>query len=104
MGPGKLLGASGKELTRLEVVQAVADRRMLQREAAGRLGVSVRQVKHLVRAYRREEASGPVSRRRGLAEKAHFVALGGASLLCVDTQLSNPLVSAPIPLVARPSR
>jgi transposase len=74
---------SGKELTRLETVHAVLDRRMRQREAASRLGLSVRQVKRLVRAYRRDGATGLVSQRRGRpsnrripdAEKVHFIAL-----------------------------
>jgi len=49
---GELLAMSRKELTRLEVVQAVIDKRLRQAEAAQRLGLSVRHVKRLVRAYR----------------------------------------------------
>lgn len=83
MAAGELLKMSGRELTRLEVVQSVLDRRMRQREAAGRLGLSVRQVKRLVKAYRSIGASGLVSRRRGRpsnrripeAEKLRFTAL-----------------------------
>ena len=47
-----ILGMSRKELTRLEVVQAVVAKRMRQSEAATRLGLSARQIKRLVRAYR----------------------------------------------------
>ena len=62
---GVTIAMSGKELTRLEVVRAVIEKRMRQREAATRLGLSVRQIKRLVRAYRREQERGLVSRRRG---------------------------------------
>ena len=60
-----ILGMSRKELTRLEIVQAVVAKRMRQSEAAIRLGLSARQIKRLVRAYRQEQAAGLVSRRRG---------------------------------------
>lgn len=74
---------SVRELDRLEVVQQVADRRVTQADAARRLGLSVRQIKRLVRAWRGEGAAAVVSRRRGRpsnrripeAEKNRFVAL-----------------------------
>jgi transposase len=56
---------STKELSRLEVMQRLSEKRMLQKEAAEVLGVSVRQVKRLLKAYRGEGAKGLVSRRRG---------------------------------------
>ena len=56
---------SRKELSRLEVVQAVVDSRLTQAEAAGRLKLSVRQVKRLCRSYRQAGAAGLVSKRRG---------------------------------------
>jgi transposase len=56
---------SRKELSRLEVVQAVLDSRLTQAEAAERLKVSVRQIKRLCRRYRESGASGLVSKRRG---------------------------------------
>ena len=56
---------SGKEIDRLGVVRQVAARRLRQREAAERLGLSVRQVQRLVRRYRDDGAAGLVSRRRG---------------------------------------
>ena len=58
---------SGKEIDRLGVVRKVAARRLRQREAAERLGMSVRQVQRLVRRYRGDGAAGLVSRRRGRA-------------------------------------
>lgn len=57
---------SGKERGRLRVVQAVRARRMKQAEAAAQLGISVRQVKRLVRSYREAGAKALVSKRRGL--------------------------------------
>ncbi len=59
------LTMSAKELDRLEVIGRVIERRLTQREAAERLGLSVRQVERLCRALRRYGASGLVSRKRG---------------------------------------
>jgi len=56
---------SGREVDRLDVVRKVAAKRLLQREAAVRLGLGVRQVKRLVRRYRDDGAAGLVSKRRG---------------------------------------
>lgn len=46
-------------------MQRLAEKRMTQREAASILGMTGRQVKRLLRAYRREGAKGLVSKRRG---------------------------------------
>ena len=59
------LRMSKRELTRLEVVQRVQKRRLTQREAAALLGLSVRQVERLCRAYREHGVVGLVSKRRG---------------------------------------
>jgi transposase len=56
---------SAKERERLVVVRAVGEGRLKQAAAAERLGVSVRQVKRLVRAWRGNGAAGLVSKRRG---------------------------------------
>jgi len=56
---------SKKELTRLEVIQKIEEKRLKQREAAERLRVSERQVRRLLKAYRQSEAVGLVSKRRG---------------------------------------
>jgi transposase len=61
----KILHMSSKELSRLEVMQKLAEKRMRQKEAARILGLSVRQVKRLLRAYRDHGAPGLVSKRRG---------------------------------------
>ncbi len=62
-----LLEMSTKELSRLDVMKRLDEKRLRQKEAAQMLGVAVRQVKRLLRAYRREGAAGLVSKRRGRA-------------------------------------
>jgi transposase len=56
---------SKEELSRLEVMEHLQEKRMGQKAAAEILGVSVRQVKRLLRAYRRAGAAGLVSKQRG---------------------------------------
>lgn len=63
----ELLEMSKKEIGRLEVMQKLAEKRMSQEEAGKVLGVSTRQVKRLLRAYREQGAQGLVSKRRGRA-------------------------------------
>lgn len=62
-----LLEMSERELTRLEVIQRVKHKTLRQREAAELLGVSVRQVKRLCKAFQQTGAAGLVSQRRGRA-------------------------------------
>ena len=54
-----------RALNRLKVIEAVTDKRLTQTEAGGQLGITERQVKRLVAAYRAEGAAGLVSRRIG---------------------------------------
>jgi transposase len=61
----KLLTMSNQEITRLEVMQRLRDKRLRQKEAAQLLGISIRQVKRLWRAYRKKGVKGLVSARRG---------------------------------------
>jgi transposase len=61
----KLLTMSNREITRLEAMQRIKDKRLTQKEAAGMLDLSVRQVKRLYRAYKAQGAKGLVSARRG---------------------------------------
>jgi len=56
---------SAKEISRLEVIQRLAEKRLSQKEAAEIMRISVRQVKRLLRTYRQTGASGLVSKRRG---------------------------------------
>jgi len=61
----KLITMSTKELTRLEVMQRLKEKRLSQKEAANLLGMSVRQVKRLWRKYQKDGVKGLVSKRRG---------------------------------------
>lgn len=61
----ELLTMSKKEITRLEAMQRIQDKRITQKEAARILGISLRQVKRLYGAYKVLGASGLVSQRRG---------------------------------------
>jgi transposase len=61
----ELLTMSNRELSRLEVMQRLKDKRLTQKEAARMLRISTRQVKRLWRAYRQKGAKGLVSARRG---------------------------------------
>jgi hypothetical protein len=56
---------SNQEITRLEVMQRLRDKRLKQFEAARMLGISVRQVKRVFRAFKAYGAVGLMSRRRG---------------------------------------
>jgi hypothetical protein len=56
---------SNREITRLEVMQRLKEKRLKQKEAAQMLGICIRQVKRLWRAYRQIGAPGLVSARRG---------------------------------------
>ena len=59
------LTMSAKELDRLEIIRRVTERRLTQRMAAERLGLSLRQVERLCRAFGTNGAGGLVSRKRG---------------------------------------
>jgi transposase len=58
---------SHEELSRLEVIQQVVKKQIKQRHAAKLLNLSVRHIKRLKRAYRREGAKALVSKKRGRA-------------------------------------
>jgi transposase len=61
----KLLKMSAKELSRVEVMQKLSEKRMSQKEAGAMLHVSTRQIKRLLKTYRKKGAAGLVSRQRG---------------------------------------
>ena len=63
--PEETIALTQRALHRLKVVAAVTDRRLTQTEAGGQLGITARQVKRLVAAYRADGAAGLVSRRIG---------------------------------------
>ena len=56
---------SMREADRAGVIRQVVEKRLKQREAADRLGLSVRQVKRLAARYRELGAAGLVSGHRG---------------------------------------
>jgi transposase len=56
---------SQKEVDRLVVIQATVRKQMWQSDAAGQLGLSIRQTKRLVKCYRQVGAAGLVSGHRG---------------------------------------
>ena len=61
----KLLAMSASEVNRLEVMQRLKEKSLSQREAAKMVGVSVRQVRRIFKAYLEKGAPGLVSQRRG---------------------------------------
>jgi len=61
----QLLNMSAKELSRLEVMQRLSEKRMSQREAGAMLNLSTRQIKRLLKVYRQKGAVGLVSKHRG---------------------------------------
>jgi transposase len=61
----ELLTMSNQEITRLEAMQRIKDKRLTQKEAARMLKLSVRQVKRQYRAYKAQGAKGLISARRG---------------------------------------
>jgi hypothetical protein len=61
----ELLTMSKKELTRLEVIQRVEQKRLRQKEASEILGISTRQVRRLQQSYREHKEEGLISKRRG---------------------------------------
>jgi transposase len=63
----KLLTMSANELSRLEIMQRVEEKRLKQKEAAEILGLTVRQVRRLLNKYLEHGADGLVSQRRGKA-------------------------------------
>lgn len=56
---------SKKELTRIEVMQRLEEKRLKQREAAEKLRISERHVRRLLRVYRLDGERGLISKRRG---------------------------------------
>jgi len=63
--PEETIELTKRALHRLKVVEAVMEKRLTQAEAGCQLGLTARQVKRLVAAYRAEGAAGLVSRRLG---------------------------------------
>ena len=64
MAEGFLL-MSADERERSHLIRETVEKKLRQREAAERLGVSIRQFKRLVRAWKQDGDAGLVSRQRG---------------------------------------
>lgn len=77
-----LLTISKEELSQLEMMEHLQEKQMGQRTAAEVLGVSIRQVKRLLRAYRREGAAGLVSHQRG--KPSHHQLVRGTVRATID--------------------
>ncbi len=60
-----LLSMSTKELSRLEVIQRLSRKQMSQKGAGEILHLCTRQIKRLLKRYRKEGAAGLVSKHRG---------------------------------------
>jgi transposase len=60
-----VLTMSTRELTRLSVIEKVIDKRLTQIMAAQHLGLTVRQIKRLVKRYRHYGPKGLISKHRG---------------------------------------
>jgi transposase len=60
-----LLSMSTKELSRLEVIQRLSKKQMSQKEAGEFLHLCTRQIKRLLKRYRKQGAVGLVSKHRG---------------------------------------
>jgi len=56
---------SHKEMDRLSLIQSIIDKKLTQISAASQMGISVRQVKRLVAAFRKQGAQGLISKHRG---------------------------------------
>jgi hypothetical protein len=56
---------SNKELHRVEILQKLIDKRLIEHEAAKQLGLSIRQIRRLRKAYKADGAIGVVSKKRG---------------------------------------
>ena len=60
-----ILAMSPKEVSRAQVLEQLKSKHIKQREAAEQLGVSVRQIKRLLKRYRQQGAKSLVSAKRG---------------------------------------
>jgi transposase len=61
----RVLGMSAGERERAHVVRSVVEKNLRQREAGERLGVTVRQVRRLVRLWKKQGDAGLISKQRG---------------------------------------
>ena len=80
-----------RELNRLKAIEAVAEGRLMPWRAAERLGVSRRQIKHLVLRYRESGTFRLVSRRRGNASNHRLPeGLAGRTFVPIRERYADP--------------
>ena len=60
-----IITMSNKELHRIEILQKLIDKRLVEPEAAKQLDLSIRQIRRLKKAYQANGAKGIVSKKRG---------------------------------------
>src|SRR5512138_402152 len=88
--PEELLSMSRKELDRASVVKTLASGKMKQCDGARQLGLSIRQVKRLVKKYRHSGPAGLVSARRGRpSNRRHPEPLKAEALTLVRTRYED---------------
>ncbi len=61
----EVITMSNKELSRLDIMQKLQNRSLNQSQAADILGISIRQIRRLWRAFRTKGAKGLISKKRG---------------------------------------
>ena len=76
----ELLTMSKRELTRLEIMQRIKEKRLTQKEAARLLEISLRQVKRVWKAYRTQGAQHGFHKVGLLAETMSMSASLGLAL------------------------
>jgi len=72
---GALLTMSSKEVDCLEVIKDVIEKRIKQKDAADRLGVSSRHIRRLQKSYKQSGVEALVSKRRGKTSNRAFQAI-----------------------------
>ena len=68
------ISMSIKELDKLEIVNQLCKKLISQKQAADILGVSAREIKRLVKNYRKDGAKGLISKKRRRPSNRHFSA------------------------------
>ena len=65
--PEGFLSMSAEERDRSHIIRQIDEKTLSQREAAEQLGISIRQVKRLVHAWKHRGDAGLINRQRGRA-------------------------------------
>jgi transposase len=92
----EIISMSYKELDRLQIIRESVSRHITQEQAAGRIGVSVRQVKRLVQRFRTEGPQGLVSRRRGKRPNNAFTPEFRAHVISLSSEKNIRILVPPL--------